>query len=86
MGSCISTKEFDTSDIMHPLSQNQRKERLIDAYAHSIAKLQKMIPNDIKSILNMYLQSMDEIKSQTEIENEERRRREHVCNYLYHLN
>ena len=74
-------RDYASIDLVGPLSQNQRKERLINGYIHSIKKLQKRIPNDILSILNMYLQNMCEIKTPTEIE-EERKRREYVCTFL----
>ena len=63
-------------DYVHPLTQEQRKQRLIDGYIHSITTLKKIIPDDIKSILNLYLQNIAKIKSQTEIDDEARKRQE----------
>ena len=92
MGACQTRQqETDPTDYVHPLSQQQRKQRLIEGYIHSVKKLKKIIPHDVKSIINMYLQDIDEIKSQTEIDEEERRRQETfqliVCYYVeYHFN
>ena len=66
-------------DYIHPLTQTQRKERLIDGYIRSYRKLKKIVPNDIKSLLRLYIESMDKIKSKTEIkeaEEQAKRRKE----------
>lgn len=71
-----STSMVDTNtpyqqlvDYVHPLSQNQRKIRLIDGYIHPIEiTIKKTISNDVKSILIIYLESLEDITSQTEIE------------------
>ena len=63
-----------SSDLVHALSQEERRQRLIDGYIRSILSLKKHIPNDIKTILCEYLQTMDEIKSKTEMKEEDSRR------------
>lgn len=60
----------DDSDIdrIEPLSLDARRHLLIDGYSRSQTTAKTLIPDDIKSILNAYLQSMMTIKSRTEIE------------------
>ena len=87
MGTCGTTSSDGADETVdkellqswvHELPQNQRKQRLIDGYIRSISKLKKIIPDDIKSILKLYLNSMNKIKSQIEIEKERKRQEELV--------
>lgn len=76
MGSFIPMRSNngDALDLIHSLSQKQRRERLLDGYIASILTLNSAIPKDVKSVLNIYLNGMDAIKSKTEIKEEIRRR------------
>ena len=65
MGNEITTNK--KLDLVRPLSQAQRKQRLLDGYIRSAKQLRKMIPKDIKSIIHDYLDSMDDIVSNTEL-------------------
>ena len=55
-------------DEVHPLTQSHRRLYVISGFIHLIRELDKAIPNDIKSIVNSYLEGMDNIRSKTDID------------------
>ena len=88
MGNCLGSTSVlnDSVDVAHALSQTERKIRLIEGYIKSTTKVQKILPDDIKSIIMTYLENMNPIKSRTDIKNEieARQKQEEEVHHILH--
>ena len=84
-----NSQSHSQSDPVHALSQVQRRVYLINGYIHIVQGLDQVMPKDITSIINSYLEEMVDIRSKTDIdamvENEKIRRQQMVKCMICHV-
>ena len=60
MGGCLHVPDPDLVQSIQQLSRDQAEQRLLDGYLRRIKHLHQLIPMDVKSLLIIYLQAIDQ--------------------------
>ena len=79
MGNCCVGEKQNAVDVVNLLSQSQRREYLVMGYIRSM-NIRHTVPKDIKTMIDVYLNVMVSIISNTEIE-QERKKLQSYDNY-----